>query len=1413
MSILGNIGSTMGGFADSSVTGGTIVTPEIPVVQSEGKGGILGGLSNTLAGFASEEDAQIAANTTSVDFMTEEETIAELAMQMRISNVNGLAAVASNEALQNIIKREMYKRRSKKDSEYIEYLKTSEEVHEAQEAVNELKKLIAKAGREIKAAMIAKNNEERKNLTIVRKQLKEELVKSLTQLIEVRSYNAFARASLKATVAYNRAVLSNKNKYGRTLYARHYTLDQDVKKSALKQTSFELENDGYSKIPWSSLVEGFSIDLQGTVSSVDTNTNGDKFVINLGVKKNVYGEYVVHGTTNDLVVVDVDANFNGNIAERVVVETPAGEIKVCKNINEARAAYGNVEQFFCIPFTNGTDKKNVMLYVRDNMLDQYNVNMDKMVSVLQIGEAYKLIGKKLELKDMEALTKRIMSANNQLTDKITVGNSDKAVAVIQGKLSHIVADFLEQEREELKELGYDENMETPDGAIIFAEGEFKYNNQQIRGDKLQIKGLSQAVPKSWIPRILNFAKETLGINFTILGSDNINDVAMIVDLNAVKHKGIAEVSKAVKNGTLAQDIAEDFIKANFENFEMGTLKASKGSVGARSSNQAMAKLKVEEAQNFIKDRLCQEYDLETSLNSGNNSFINKFGKAMGEDAKSDEVVFDEHRSEMLSRFESVVSKDKFNMERGFYAFITFDLSGIIFNTLGKGLLGYTKTRFNNEDTMMPEAFSMEFIMDNAEEIAAIENDATLTDAEKVAKLDELCCSVGIKYPSQSDEEFQMFRFLTMKELVTKIETSPLSGPDKQELTRYYTELNTKVTFLPAVNYLKCKLAGLDVDGDTMMFMGGLKFLELFAAKANKINSVTVITTRSDEDRDNSGLRAMSESEVTVANRWSGIGNVSLETIVQNGEAMSTLKNIGDKLDVDKVMESRYRYVMIFAANKRYAVNQIGQVTLALGLARLDVNFLMVDGKINEKKFCDIFAVDTTLAEENMVDYSEIKIKPVVKYDRFGNETTFFMVDSDAVYAVLDGLRKFNYKTGTIEHLMNLNADLQHIARALQESTIDKDSDSAKVFTYFEAGKEIVITHEMFVNKSAKSAARAMVGGYTEFRTKAQLKSFLSNPNMLKELKELIAQLGDEEAALAKFCNEKANAVVFTPVNKTVAKMQAAEKDVTYVIDDSFEYKKAEAYSLLYAGFKNSLKSSNIMESEDSTGFLYNYKQVSSVITNNLSNDTINFMMELLSFVYDGGLKDMLKSSNDDHDIKKKANELATAIMLSSAKGAFGADVDVKEAVAGVIYAAANFSEGKGKEAKMSTKVKVRQAVKLFEDVAFEVLTDATRNSLTTRGLVDEAAALEGVDATAAIRSFNTLLPVRTVIVKASNKEFARTTMMNTTKDLSLEELKEVEGVGEVLTNFEADGVIELTKAVKVFNGYNGSCAYFFIDQQ
>lgn len=204
------------------------------------------------------------------------------------------------------------------------------------------------------------------------------------------------------------------------------------------------------------------------------------------------------------------------------------------------------------------------------------------------------------------------------------------------------------------------------------------------------------------------------------------------------------------------------------------------------------------------------------------------------------VALESMINEQLTFNKSIVKKSKVAIDAIFQRAL-FDDS--CFLTAGKidSLLG------KNRWTGRLECYSLDVELKYADEIAAIENNETLTEEEKDKAISELLTGVAFKYPSPSSDENAIITYVTRKQIKNKIKALVTAGVIKGREAKVLEDdfLNTSygVIKIGSDNTLKHKLAGMDTDYDGIAVVFEKDLVDILLNKNKDNDGVATIISR------------------------------------------------------------------------------------------------------------------------------------------------------------------------------------------------------------------------------------------------------------------------------------------------------------------------------------------------------------------------------------------------------------------------------------------------------------------------------------------------------------------------------------------------------------------------------------------
>ena len=207
------------------------------------------------------------------------------------------------------------------------------------------------------------------------------------------------------------------------------------------------------------------------------------------------------------------------------------------------------------------------------------------------------------------------------------------------------------------------------------------------------------------------------------------------------------------------------------------------------------------------------------------TYASNLTKALGEEAFSNKLRVEGMIEDSFKYIQSAIAKCKLSFN-ALYSHMMFDATYALTNGMIRGILRVTEGGF-------VEAYSADVLRKFSKEIAAIENDPTLSEDEMDAKLFELLSGVVIKYPSAGPREFEIIVYQTERQIERSIKEQVAElGLDNKAakamvdmLLDYFNNTPFGTTVYAPLNSMKNKLAGADCDFDaTMCDMSELKWI-------------------------------------------------------------------------------------------------------------------------------------------------------------------------------------------------------------------------------------------------------------------------------------------------------------------------------------------------------------------------------------------------------------------------------------------------------------------------------------------------------------------------------------------------------------------------------------------------------------
>ncbi len=366
---------------------------------------------------------------------------------------------------------------------------------------------------------------------------------------------------------------------------------------------------------------------------------------------------------------------------------------------------------------------------------------------------------------------------------------------------------------------------------------------QTRANYIQTKCLGET--------FLNDDMEVIAENVTALyGQENINIYGntegrcmMIVDDDGAKL-----VNKtALERGD---------VKINV--YGLAIAKAS----NSRTSSQMVAKLlqkNPEATEARIEELVNKELNIQLIKDEAG-----KFNPTLGLMSNmaavlKDKVLLDEaycynKLHELVNFTKSSIADMKIGLD-SVYNHAMFDDSYVMSRGLCERILGIKDC---GEYGQLIEVYSKDVNVYYAKEIEAIESNDELSINDKEAALDKILSAFIIKYPSAGEEEYLGVRYLTTNEWrqrgVKALKDMTDKGADERLIEcfkNYMFNISFGVTVFANFNFIKNKLAGMDVDFDaTLAVFDDLKSILL---NKQSCNILTYIDYKDTNEADYSAL--------------------------------------------------------------------------------------------------------------------------------------------------------------------------------------------------------------------------------------------------------------------------------------------------------------------------------------------------------------------------------------------------------------------------------------------------------------------------------------------------------------------------------------------------------------------------------
>lgn len=227
--------------------------------------------------------------------------------------------------------------------------------------------------------------------------------------------------------------------------------------------------------------------------------------------------------------------------------------------------------------------------------------------------------------------------------------------------------------------------------------------------------------------------------------------------------------------------------------------------------EIIEQLTEETIDNFVSNKLeSDEADMDMAT-------ANILAKLTPEEIYSDSILMESIYSEAITFAKSMIGEMKLPLD-GVYTHMMFDLTYAL-------LAGQVKSTLSITNEGFIEAYNPDVLRVYADEIKAIEEDDTLTEEEKDAKLFEILSGTVVKFPSAMPREYEIIVYQTDKQIERKINAMEITNEEKQVLVDYFNNTPYGCTVYAPINAMKNKLAGADCDFDACMCdMSELKYI-------------------------------------------------------------------------------------------------------------------------------------------------------------------------------------------------------------------------------------------------------------------------------------------------------------------------------------------------------------------------------------------------------------------------------------------------------------------------------------------------------------------------------------------------------------------------------------------------------------
>lgn len=426
----------------------------------------------------------------------------------------------------------------------------------------------------------------------------------------------------------------------------------------------------------------------------------------------------------------------------------------------------------------------------------------------------------------EQAGKKILKANSRLGN---YGSNMQMLATIDLKVERVVIVHEKEVNGEVVAEGtiegaYDYTPETK--AAMDAQG-IKIDNHINDGACYLSVGVVQRIFESVNVEMTeqDALKAALQVRISHVTAKCMNRTLRQEDMHAIADKLIAEgraTAYGNPNGEIALLVDEDgaklINKIDLANgtavLEINVMAMAHASTPHSSGQHLIKYMNVDEDRtvkcvNAMTVDALNNYILGQVEDGNNNSTVYaKIRNVVGDDTFKSTMLMESLLKDTITFAKSAAAKNRLTLE-GIYSHMMFDLTYSLTNGLVDNLLGINRYG-------LVEAYSEDVCRKYAKEIAAIENDKTLSDEEKELKLQAKLSAVVVKFPSAMPDEYEVVVYKTKKQMKAKIEALEVSNEVKATLKAYFDNTPYGCTVFAPINTLKNKLAGADVDFDACM---------------------------------------------------------------------------------------------------------------------------------------------------------------------------------------------------------------------------------------------------------------------------------------------------------------------------------------------------------------------------------------------------------------------------------------------------------------------------------------------------------------------------------------------------------------------------------------------------------------------